>query len=275
MPIQIELSSLTRQYGDRPGVRDLTLSIEAGEILGLVGANGAGKSTTLKMLATLLLPSGGWGRVAGYDLVREADAVRRNIGYVPEGAELYETLSGTEFLDLMRDLHRLPIGLAEARRTPLLQAFALDAHVERVIADYSKGMKQKLLIVAALQHDPRVLLLDEPMDGLDVPAQECLKQVLRDRAAAGCTVIYSSHILEVVEQLCSRVAILVDHRLKALGSPRALLEQSGAGSLSRLFLRLTGDNPAQDMDHTGAPAGGFANTGAIADIADIAPASAS
>jgi ABC-2 type transport system ATP-binding protein len=236
----IELHDLARSYGDRAAVRGVSLSIAGGEIFGLLGANGAGKSTTLKMLATLLLPSAGRGRVAGYDLVTEADSVRRHIGYVPEGAELYEVLTGAEFLDLVRDLHRLPVSLAQSRRSPLLRAFDLGADIGRPIGEYSKGMKQKLLLIAALQHDPEVLLLDEPLDGLDVNAQEALKQILRERAAAGGAVIYSSHILEVVEKLCTRVAILAEGRVAAVGSPRELLEGSADGSLSELFLRITG-----------------------------------
>jgi len=236
----IELHDLARSYGGRLAVRGISLSIAGGEIFGLLGPNGAGKSTTLKMLATLLLPSAGRGRVAGYDLVSEADSVRRHIGYVPEGAELYDALSGEEFLDLVRDLHRLPKPLARDRRDLLLRAFDLSADLGRTIGEYSKGMKQKLLLIAALQHDPEVLLLDEPLDGLDVNAQEALKQILRERAAAGGAVVYSSHILEVVERLCTRVAILAEGRVAALGSPRELLEQSAAGSLSALFLRITG-----------------------------------
>jgi ABC-2 type transport system ATP-binding protein len=250
----IEFSNLARNYGGRPAVCGLSLSIASGEIFGLLGPNGAGKSTTLKMAATLLLPSAGWGRIAGYDLETQADDVRRHIGYVPEGAELYEVLTGGEFLDLVRDLHRLPEAEAKQRRAPLLEVFELDADLGRVIGDYSKGMKQKLLLIAALQHEPPVLLLDEPLDGLDVSAQEALKQVLRDRAAAGCAVVYSSHILEVVEKLCTRVAILTHGRLAVLGSPRELVERHGGASLSELFLRLAGGGEDDGAERTGGAA---------------------
>jgi ABC-2 type transport system ATP-binding protein len=197
------------------------------------------------MLATLLRPSGGTARVAGHDLVAEPDEVRRIIGYVPEGADLYEVLSGREFLDLVRDLHRIPAGEAAERRAPLAAAFDLAGDLDRPIGEYSKGMKQKLLLIAALQHDPRVLLLDEPLDGLDVPAQELLKELIRERAARGDAIVYSSHILEVVERICDRVAILHQGTLAALGSPRELLEGAGEASLSRLFLRLTGAPPGE------------------------------
>ncbi len=237
----IELSDLARDYNGRQAVRGLSLVIPAGEVFGLLGPNGAGKSTTLKMLATLLRPSGGTGRIAGHDLVDAANEVRKVIGYVPEGADLYEVLSGREFLDLTRDLHRVPEMEAAARRTPLVDAFDLGGDLDRPMGEYSKGMKQKILLIAALQHDPRVLLLDEPLDGLDVPAQEFLKELIRERAAGGGCVVYSSHILEVVEKVCDRVGILTQGALAALGSPRELLASSGEESLSELFLRVTGE----------------------------------
>ncbi|HEX4966179.1 MAG TPA: ABC transporter ATP-binding protein [Thermoanaerobaculia bacterium] len=241
METLIELSELARSYGGRPAVRGISLTIPAGEVFGLLGPNGAGKSTTLKMLATLLHPTGGSASVAGHDLVAEPNEVRKVIGYVPEGAELYEALSGEEFLDLVRDLHRIPPPAAEARRRTLAEAFALSQDLGRPMGEYSKGMKQKILLIAALQHDPKALLLDEPLDGLDVPAQEALKEVIRERAAHGCCVIYSSHILEVVEKVCDRVGIVHQGLLAALGAPRELIAASGDESLSKLFLRLTAE----------------------------------
>jgi ABC-2 type transport system ATP-binding protein len=235
----IELSHLTRYYGQHAAVNDLSLTIARGEIFGLLGPNGAGKSTTMKMLATLLLPTAGTARIAGHDLVTAANEVRRHIGYVPESGDLYETLTGREFLDLVRDLHRLPAAEAAMRRAALLRLLDLDDFIDNPVGEYSKGMRQKLLLTAALQHDPPVLLLDEPLDGLDVASQEVFKRLLRERADTGGAVVYSSHILEVVERLCTRVAILVAGRMATLGRPRDLVEQAGAESLSQLFLRLT------------------------------------
>jgi len=242
----IQLDDLSRSYNGRPAVRGISLAIPGGEVFGLLGPNGAGKSTTIKMLATLLKPSGGSARVAGHDLATEPNEVRRIIGYVPEGADLYEVLSGREFLDLTRDLHRIPPEVAEERRAPLARAFSLDGDLDRAMGEYSKGMKQKLLLIAALQHDPRVLLLDEPLDGLDVPAQELLKGLIRERAARGDCVVYSSHILEVVEKICDRVAILHQGVIAALGSPRELMAASGEESLSRFFLHLTERGARED-----------------------------
>jgi ABC-2 type transport system ATP-binding protein len=235
----IEIQNLSRDYHGRPAVRGISLSIPAGEVLGLLGPNGAGKSTTMKMLATLLRPSGGTARIAGHDLLNEPNQVRRIIGYVPEGGDLYEVLSGEEFLDLVRDLHAVAPDAAQSRRQPLVEAFALGSDLGRPMGEYSKGMKQKVLLIAALQHDPQVLLLDEPLDGLDVPAQEALKELLMERAAQGAAIVYSSHILEVVEKVCSRVAIIHQGQVVALGAPREMVAASGEESLARLFLKIT------------------------------------
>ena len=237
-PGSIELERLSRRYGAFEAVRELTLSIPPGEVFGLLGPNGAGKSTTLKMLATLLKPTGGRGRVAGFDLVSSANDVRRHLGYVPEGADLYDVLSGGEFLDLIAGLHSLDPEVAARRRRELGDRLELSNELGKLVGEYSKGMRQKLLLIAALQHDPSVLLLDEPLDGLDVAAQEELKAILRERAAAGGAVVYSSHILEVVEKVCDRVGILHRGELAALGSPR---EIAGSESLASVFLRITAE----------------------------------
>jgi ABC-2 type transport system ATP-binding protein len=242
MDHSIEIRDLVRRYGEIEAVRGLTLEIRGGEVFGLLGPNGAGKSTTLKILATLLRPTDGTVRIGGCDVVTQADAVRRRIGYVPEAAELYDALTGIEFLDLLADLHGLSAETAAARRDPLLDAFDLRDDAGRPIGDYSKGMKQKLLVTAALQHDPDVLLLDEPLDGLDVSAQERLKGILRAHAAAGRAVVYSSHILEVVERLCDRVGIIHRGRLAALGTPASLLASRPGASLAEIFLALTRDD---------------------------------
>ena len=239
----IRLEGLARDYGGRPAVRELSLEIPAGEVFGLLGPNGAGKSTTLKMLATLLRPSAGTARVGGHDLIAEPNEVRKVIGYVPEGADLYEVLSGEEFLDLVRDLHRVPVELAAERRAALASSFSMETDLFRTIGEYSKGMRQKLLLIAALQHDPTVLLLDEPLDGLDVQAQAALKDLIRKRADQGGCVVYSSHILEVVERVCDRVGILHQGRLAALGAPREMTAERGE-AFSELFLRVTGGRGA-------------------------------
>jgi len=239
----VEIQGLVRRYGDVEAVSGLTLTIPDGQVLGLLGPNGAGKSTTLRTLATLIRPTSGTVRIGGFDVAAQPDDVRRIIGYVPEGADLYDALTGMEFLELVADLHRLPRDVADSRRRPLLQSFELLDDATRPIGEFSKGMKQKLLITAALQHDPTTLLLDEPLDGLDVAAQEVLKGIIRRQAAAGHVVVYSSHILEVVERLCDRVAIIHRGRLVADGSPAELLAAHPGRTLSGIFLALTGAEP--------------------------------
>jgi ABC-2 type transport system ATP-binding protein len=235
----IEIQNLVRRFGAVEAVSGLNLTIPGGQVFGLLGPNGAGKSTTLRILATLIKPTEGAVRILGHDVAAEPDEIRRVIGYVPEGADLFEALTGTEFLELVGDLHRLTRETAALRTAPLLDAFALLADVERPISEYSKGMKQKLLIVAALQHHPNVLLLDEPLDGLDVAAQEVLKGIIRRHAAAGKVVVYSSHILEVVERLCDRVAIIHRGRLVGDGAPAELLSAHPGRTLAELFLEMT------------------------------------
>ena len=246
----IEIQRLVRRYGDVEAVRGLSLAIPGGKVFGLLGPNGAGKSTTLRILATLIRPTSGTVRIGGFDVTTQADEVRRIIGYVPEGADLYDALTGMEFLELVADLHRLSSESADARRRPLLESFDLWDDVGRPIGEYSKGMKQKLLITAALQHDPTVLLLDEPLDGLDVSAQEVLKGIIHRQAAAGHVVVYSSHILEVVERLCDRVAIIHRGRLVADGAPATLLASRPGKSLAEIFLELTGSSNGEPSDAT-------------------------
>lgn len=235
----IEIQGLVRRYGDVEAASGISLCIPDGQVFGLLGPNGAGKSTILRVLATLIRPTEGSVRIGGFDVAARPDDVRRIIGYLPEAAELYDSLTGLEFLELVGDLHRLPRDVAETRRQRLLQKFALVDDAPRGIGEYSKGMKQKILLVAALQHEPSVLLLDEPLDGLDVASQEVLKETIRTHAAAGGVVVYSSHILEVVERVCDRVAILHRGRVVADGSPAALMSNRPGETLADVFLSLT------------------------------------
>lgn len=248
----IEIQGLVRRYGTFEAVSGLTLSIPAGEVFGLLGPNGAGKSTTLRVLATLIRPTEGVVRLAGFDVATHPDDVRQLIGYVPEGAELYDALTGLEFLELIADLHRLPREVTFQRSQALLDAFAMRDEALRPIGEYSKGMKQKILIAAALQHEPRILLLDEPLDGLDVAAQDVLKRLIRAQAERGGVVVYSSHILEVVERVCDRVGIIHRGRLVAEGSPAELRSTHRGETLAEVFLGLTG---AASVSAAAEPAG--------------------
>lgn len=238
----IELLHLSKSYGDSLAVDDLSLRIETGEIFALLGPNGAGKSTTVKILTGLLKPSTGLARIVGLDVVEEPMAVKARIGYVPENAVLYESLTADEYLDLVGELRHLPKDEMRLRRDELFSVFAISANDRnKLLAEFSKGMKQKVLIIAALVHNPEVLILDEPLSGLDANAALIFKEVLRRFAHEDRkTIFFSSHVLDVVERLCDRIAIINVGRLVAIGTPPELLELTGEPSLELAFNRLTG-----------------------------------
>lgn len=239
----ISILHLGKKYGDTVAVEDLSLEIEAGEIFALLGPNGAGKSSTVKVLTGLSRPTTGTVRIAGFDVVDEANEVKKRIGYVPENAILYESLTADEYLDLCGTLRHIDrIKLAE-QREELFSLFELtNEDQKKLLAEFSKGMKQKILLIAALIHNPEVLILDEPLNGLDANAALIFKEILRRFAhgASGKTIFFCSHVLDVVERLCDRIAIMNHGRLVAIGTPSELLEESGEASLERAFHKFTG-----------------------------------
>jgi ABC-2 type transport system ATP-binding protein len=227
----VELRALTRSYGGATGIDGLDLVVPDGALFGLVGPNGAGKSTCLGVVTTLLPPTSGTALVCGFDVAREPMEVKRRVGYAPEEPLLYGGLTARELVQLSATLHGVP----EADGSELLAAFDLTSRADDLIASYSKGMKRKALLAAAMVHDPPLLVLDEPLEGLDVIAQARLKDLLRARVARGRTVLYSSHIVEVVEQLCSHVALLDKGRLLAAGALAEVRTQLGGKTLLQAF----------------------------------------
>jgi len=237
------LEGLSKSYR-RSGVKavgGLSLRVRAGEIFGFLGPNGAGKTTTIKMIVGLLNPDAGRVLIKGRDLAKEPLAVKRSIGYVPDEPRLYERLTGWEYLNFIADV--FGVGTAERRRRlgKLLAAFELETAVRDLIQSYSHGMKQKLAIIAALLHEPDLWILDEPMTGLDPRAAHVFKELMREHCAAGRTVFFSTHILEVAERLCDRVGIIKGGRLVACGTMAELREARGETreSLEKIFLELT------------------------------------
>jgi ABC-2 type transport system ATP-binding protein len=239
----IEAHELSRHYDGTLAVDRVSFTVARGEVVGYLGPNGAGKSTTVKMLAGMIKPTSGNATVAGLDVVREGLLVKRRIGYVPETAALYETLTGREFLDLCGRLYHLHEEDLARRAAELGASFGLAEVLNARIGTYSKGMRRKLLLSSALLHDPDVLFLDEPLDGLDVEAQALLKSLLRRLAAGGKTIFYCSHILEVVERICDRVIIIDKGRVVADGPVAVVRAQ--ASSLEEVFRKVTG---ATDVD---------------------------
>ena len=236
----IQTENLSRSYDKTLALRDLTMRVEPGEILGFLGPNGAGKSTTVKILTGLIRPGGGRALVAGYDIVEQPLEAKQRLGYVPEQPALYESLTASEFLEVMACLHHMDPKIAAARRRELLEIFGLAGSGGERLAGFSKGMKQKVVLASALIHRPEVLILDEPLDGLDANTAMVVKELLRKLAAQGCTILFCSHILEVVERVCTRIVVIDKGRQIATGTPADIAQQTGTSSLDEAFAKLTG-----------------------------------
>jgi ABC-2 type transport system ATP-binding protein len=245
----IETENLRRAYGGHVALHGLTLSIGTGEILGFLGPNGAGKSTTVKILTGMIRPHAGHARVAGFDVVRDPLEVKQRIGYVPESAALYESLSAREYLELIASLHHLPPATVGSRIEDMLARFELSSAMDQRLSEFSKGMKQKVLIVSALMHRPEVLFLDEPLTGLDANAALVVKELIRGLAAQGRTIFFCSHVLEVVERVCTRIVIINQGRVIADGTAAGIAADAGVTSLEQAFVALTGTRDAAQVSH--------------------------
>jgi ABC-2 type transport system ATP-binding protein len=241
----IHVEDLRFSYGRADVLHGLTFAIGRGEVTGLLGPNGAGKSTTIKILTGILDPRSGRVEVDGLRLPGQAVELKRRIGYVPEAAELYESLSALEFLELCGRLHGLDEATIAARIETLLASFDLFDQRLAALGSYSKGMRQKILISAALLHNPSIVFLDEPLTGLDVESAVLVKTLLAALARQGRTIVYSSHVLDVVERICARVLIVDKGRLIADGSPEALKTQAHETSLEAVFRDLTDAESAE------------------------------
>jgi ABC-2 type transport system ATP-binding protein len=236
----IRTEHLSREYGDKVALHDLNLVVEPGEILGFLGPNGAGKSTTVKILTGMIRPSGGRASVAGFDIVEQPLEAKKRIGYVPETAALYDGLTAAEYLELIACLYHLDRKTSETRAYELLDLFGLAADRHRRMSEFSKGMRQKVLIASALMHRPDVLFLDEPLDGLDANAALVVKEVLKQLAGQGKTILFCSHILDVVERMCTRIVIINNGRQIANGTAEQIRATTGTSSLEEAFSQLTG-----------------------------------
>ena len=245
----IDAENLWREYGTRVALHGLTLHVGAGEILGFLGPNGAGKSTTVKILTGMIKPDRGRAVVAGYDVARDPIEVKKRIGYVPESAALYESLTAREYLDLIASLHHLPADATRPRIEELLDRFGLSDATDQRLSEFSKGMKQKVLIVSALMHRPEVLFLDEPLTGLDASAALVVKELIRGLAAQGRTIFFCSHVLEVVERICTRIVIIDNGRTIADGTAAEIAASTGAATLEEAFVALTGTRDAAQVTH--------------------------
>jgi len=235
----VSFENVVFRYDGAEVLHGLTFGFDRGEIVGLLGPNGAGKTTTLKIIAGILAPGGGTVSVCGLPMPGQAPAVKQRIGYVPEAAALFESLTGQEFLELSGRLHEVEEETLQARIRALLETFDLASDRVSRLDAYSKGMRQKILIAAALLHNPELVLLDEPLSGLDVNAAMMIKDVLAALAAEGKTILYSSHVLDVVEKICTRAIIIDQGNLIADGTPEQLKSAAHQSTLEDVFRSLT------------------------------------
>ena len=257
----IATENLTRRFGDFIAVDNVNLRVTPGQFFGFLGPNGAGKSTTIKMLTGLLAPSAGRIEILGLDLAAHPIEVKRNIGVVPEGMALFGRLTGPEYLNFAGRMYGLDRETAAKRTTELLEFMQLDKEPKKLITDYSHGMQKKLALAAAVIHGPKILFLDEPFEGVDAIASGTLKAMLQRMIARGATIFLTSHVLEIVERLCSHLAIIHQGKLVAQGSLEELRSgvqaQTGAGAalppgekltLEEIFLRIVGGERTDDQE---------------------------
>jgi ABC-2 type transport system ATP-binding protein len=243
----IKVENLSRQYGTLWAVKDLSFEIADGQVYGLLGPNGAGKSTTVKIMVGMLAATTGEITINGLNIKTDGNAIKTNLGFVPESCALYENLTGREHLEMVCNLHHLPVEGIEPQVTKLIELLDLKDAADKRIAGYSKGMKQKLLLAGGIIHNPRVLILDEPLSGLDANAQSLFRELIKEFARDNRIVIFCSHVLEVVERICDQLLIM-DHGKKLTeGTPQQIMETQSVTTLGEAFSRLTGVTDIDDQ----------------------------
>jgi ABC-2 type transport system ATP-binding protein len=238
----ISLTGVSKSFGTVQAVNQLNLTVESGEIRGLLGPNGSGKSTTMKIIMGMLKPDAGEINVCGVDVRSKPVEARTHIGYVPETPFLYEYLSAAEYLDLVGVAYGLSGQQRKDRASELLKALQMDDHVNEVMSGYSQGMRQKIALISALMHRPKVLILDEPLNGLDPRSARIVKEILHRLAEDGVSVLFSTHVLEIAEAICHKVTIIAEGSTIAEGTSKQVKNMAGLkdSSLEDVFLKLTG-----------------------------------
>lgn len=238
----IEIRDLKMNFGSKSVLEGINLDIHKGEIIGYIGPNGAGKSTTVKIILGLLEGYKGEIKIFGKDISKEDEEYKKRIGYVPEIAEVYDSLTGKEYLTFVAQLYGMDYDDANYKGKQLMKILGVDKAYNSRISTYSKGMKQKLLIISSLLHNPDILFLDEPLNGLDANSVMIIKEILKELSNRGKTIFYSSHIMDVVEKISNRIILLKDGNIAADGSFDELKEKCKEGSLEDIFNQLTDFN---------------------------------
>jgi len=245
----LKLENLKMSYGSKEVLKGINLEVHRGEIIGYIGANGAGKSTTIKMILGLLKPSSGTIELFGEKITGTDVKYKKRIGYVPESADLYDNLTAKEYLTFIGTMYGLEEQAAKNKAKKLMELFGIGHVFEERIATYSKGMRQKVLIISSILHNPELIFFDEPINGMDANSVMIFKEIMTELAAEGKTIFYSSHIMEVVERISSRIVLLNNGEIAADGSFEELKENSEEGSLEEIFNTLTGFTSHQEIAH--------------------------
>jgi len=245
----VKLKGVAKRYSDIVAVDYVDLDVKRGEIFGLLGPNGSGKSTTLKIILGLVKPDSGSVNVLDINAEEDPVAVKRQVGYVPESPRLYEFLTGIEYLDFVGDVYGMSAAEKKERINEYLEALELEGREGDMISGYSQGMKQKIILISAFIHKPKLLLLDEPLSSLDPRSARIIKDLLHELASQGVTTIMSTHVLEIAQALCDRIAIMYEGRLLALGNMEELRQKARlpGSDLEDVFLKLTGTEDVKDV----------------------------
>lgn len=238
--VTVEIKGLRMSYGDKDVLKGINLEVHKGEVIGYIGTNGAGKSTTIKIILGIVEGYTGEVKVLGQDISKDKLEYKRKIGYVPEVAEIYDNLTAREYLTFIGELYGMNSEIVDKKAEKLMDIFGVGDSYKSRISSYSKGMKQKVLIISSLLHNPDILFWDEPLSGLDANSVMIVKEILAQLAKQGKTIFYSSHIMDVVEKISNRIVLLNNGEVVADGSFQELKESSKEGSLEQIFNQITG-----------------------------------
>lgn len=247
--LAVKVTGVSKRFSDVTALDNLDLEVRKGEIIGLLGPNGSGKSTLIKTILGLVKPDSGYVSVLDIPVQQDAIAVKKKVGYVPEDSTAYEFLTGLEFLDFAGDIFQMGLEEKKKRIEEFLKALSLEGREGDMISSYSEGMKKKILIISALMHKPELLLLDEPLNALDPKSARIVKDLLHQLALQNVTIIISTHVLEIAQAVCDRIAILYEGKLLALGTMEELRQQAKMpnSALEDIFLKLTGTEDIQPI----------------------------